>query len=92
MPKHDLQERLGYESINGGEVDSALDFMEYRLRTLTAFATAVQNGGYPHHPEEDLCNGILALNHDWIAFRRELPELVRGAVQDQTIIGSRNHP
>lgn len=81
-----FRKRLGYPSINGGEVDEALDTMEARLRTLNAFAIAVQGGSYPHDPQEDLSNGIQALYADWIRFRREsLPEALRIAVKDGTI-------
>lgn len=81
-----LQERLRYPSINGGEVDLALDGMEARLRTLKAFAVSVLEGGYPHDPQEDLCNGITALYDDWIRFRREsLPKTLREAVDDGSI-------
>lgn len=86
MRNESLQARLAYPSINGGEVDMALDRMEYRLRTLKAFATAVQNDGYPHDPQEDLCNGIEALYEDWTLFRRDsLPEALRDAIEDDSI-------
>lgn len=81
-----FRERLGYPSVDEGEVDLALDGMEARLRTLNAFAIAVREGSYPHDAQEDLSNGILALYDDWIRFRREsLPEALREAVEDGSI-------